>query len=85
MSQDDPAIDPLRDGSGANKPGTGNTAGQFVLGVLRFPGNLVASQLEAKKGESQFGLGEDRMIMRTLIDAVVWSVIVVCVAWAIYA
>ena len=85
MSPDDPVGGQSRDATAANRHGACAGACRVALGILRFPGNLVASQLEAKSGESQFGLGEDRMIMRTLIDTVVWGVIVVCIAWAIYA
>ena len=85
MSQDIPTTRRAPDLPAPDTPGPGHSFGRIVLGILRFPGNLVASQLEAKTGESQFGLGEDRMIMRTLIDTVVWSVIFVCIAWIIYA
>ena len=85
MPQDDPVAGPSREGAASKKSGTWHNAGRAALGVLRFPGNLVASHLEAKTGESQFDLGEDRMILRTLIDTVVWGVIVVCVAWMWFA
>ena len=84
MSQDIPTTDRTPNRSTPDAPGPRSGFGKAVLGILRFPGNLVASQLEAKTGESQFGLGEDRMIMRTLIDTVVWTVIFVCIAWAVY-
>ena len=85
MSQDIPSTRRDPDRPIPTAPSPGRTFGRIVLGILRFPGNLVASQLQAKTGESQFGLGEDRMIMRTLIDTVVWSVIFGCIAWMIYA
>lgn len=85
MSQDIPTTHHTPDRPTPDAPGPGSMFGKIVLGVLRFPGNLVASQLEAKTGESQFGLGEDRMIMRTLIDTVVWTVIFVCIVWIVYA
>lgn len=85
MSEDIPTDRRASGRPAPDTPGPGHTFARIVLGILRFPGNMVASQLEAKTGESQFGLGEDRMIMRTLIDTVVWSVIFVCIAWMIYA
>ena len=85
MPQDDPFACRSRGGIGADRPEPRRRIGQVALGVLRFPGNLVASQLEAKTGESRFELGEDRMIMRTLIDTVVWGAIFVCVAWIWFA
>ena len=83
MPQDFPVTDSARDQSPANRPGAWRSIGRIALGILRFPGNLVTAQLSAKTGESRFGLEEDRMIMRTLIDMLFWSVILVCGVWVV--
>lgn len=71
----------LTTGTDGTSAGWRHSAGGLTLRVLRFPGSLVTSRLKAKTGESRFGLGEDRMIIRTLINMVVWSVVIVFLAW----
>ena len=51
---------------------------QLLLRVFRFPGETVYSLLDVTDEE-------DRMMMRTLIDMLVWNVVVVVAAFLLFA
>jgi len=51
---------------------------------MRTPGSLVADRIRARSGEGRFGLRENRMIVRTLVDLLVWSIVGVFDAWMVF-
>lgn len=51
---------------------------QLFLRVFRFPGEVVCSLLDVTEEE-------DRMMLRTLIDMLVWNIVVVIAAFVLFA
>ena len=68
----------------AFQPAVPTSLWRNLWGLVRTPGSLVADRLRARSGESCFGLGEDRMIIRTLVDLLVWSIVAVFGAWMVF-
>ena len=70
--------------AGAFQPAVPTSLWRDLWRLVRTPGSLVADRLRARSGESRFGLGEDRMIVRTLVDLLVWSIVGVFGAWMVF-